>query len=457
MPYITIPVKPKEYQYTFDDILNGVDEAVFDRLKENTYDTKTVWRVRTPTRLLERINISEMISILDEFNSRHESLFEKERSTLYETFYLKKRGKGYPTLIKEIYKCFNKSMGKTYNGNEVFEKVLEILKPLLNNHPCDKHDEIQSEIFTTCINYLSPLGFEVSQEQLKQFIKSGYRRIDAPIDTFKSTLRELKFILEKNLYASYHTAAFAYVKGRCTIDAVKRHQKNKSKWFLKIDFTNFFGSTTIDFVMAQLKTMFPFNEIMANMRGEQALRKALSLCFLNGGLPQGTPISPTITNVMMIPIDHAISKAMREHTPHICYTRYADDMQLSSDLSFKWDEVQAQIIEILSKFNAPFSLNTEKTRYGSSAGRNWNLGVMLNKDNQITIGHEKKKSFKAMLFSFLKDYKNGIRWSVEETQVLNGLSSYYIMVEGEAIKEIIKHYNAKCGIDFDTAVKEILS
>lgn len=285
----------------------------------------------------------------------------------------------------------------------------------------------------------------------------GLRQIDAPLDDLMQALRELKFIFEKKLFASYHTCAFAYVRGRSTIDAVKRHQRNNSKWFLKLDYHNFFGSTTPEFVMSMLNQIFPYNELLKSQRGKDALEKALSLCFLNGGLPQGTPISPTITNLMMIPIDHSIAKYAREHSPHLTYTRYADDILLSSDLKFSWNNVQNDIIEIVNKFNAPFSLNTAKTRFGSSAGRNWNLGVMLNKDNQITVGHNKKKVFKAMLFQFCSDYKNGNPWSVDDVQHLQGLKSYYEMVEGNTIKEIIKTYSQKMNIDINQKIKEILT
>lgn len=285
----------------------------------------------------------------------------------------------------------------------------------------------------------------------------GLRQIDAPIDDLMQALRELKFIFEKKLFASYHTCAFAYVRGRSTIDAVKRHQRNNSKWFLKLDYHNFFGSTTPEFVMNMLSQIFPYNEVLKSQRGKDALDKALSLCFLNGGLPQGTPISPTITNLMMIPIDHAIAKYAREHSPHLTYTRYADDILLSSDLKFSWNNVQNDIIEIVNKFNAPFSLNTAKTRFGSSAGRNWNLGVMLNKDNQITVGHNKKKVFKAMLFQFCSDYKNGNPWSVDDVQHLQGLKSYYEMVEGDTIKTIIKTYSQKMNMDINQKIKEILT
>ena len=189
---------------------------------------------------------------------------------------------------------------------------------------------------------------------------------------------------------------------------------------------------------------------------KEALETALSLCFLNGGLPQGTPTSPMLTNMMMIPIDHAIAKMCREYSPHLCYTRYADDMTISSQFSFHWTDVQNKITDIFNKFSAPFTLNAEKTRYGSSAGRNWNLGVMLNKDNEITIGHEKKKVFKAMIFQFMTDDAKGVAWEVEDVQHFLGLAAYYQSVEGEEIDKIINKYSNKFQKDVLATAKALL-
>jgi len=378
MPYITIFTKPQDYQISFDDLLNGVNESLFNQKFENTHDTKTVFREVTPSKLKENINVGEMIAILNSFNERHADLINTtDKSVLYHSFKIPKRS-------------------------------------------------------------------------------GGLRPIDAPNEELMEALRELKHIFEQTLFAKYHTSAFAYVKGRCAIDAVKRHQKNNSRWFLKLDFHNFFGSTTLDFVIKMLKMIFPFSEILKTEAGYGVLKDALSLCFLNGGLPQGTPISPTITNLMMIPVDHAIAKMAREHSPHLCYTRYADDLLLSSDINFRWSEVQNSILQTLSQFEAPFSLNTEKTRYGSSAGRNWNLGVMLNKDNQITIGHQRKKTFKAMIFSFLSDHINGQQWNVSDVQYILGLYSYYTAVEKDCIDKIIKTYDAKFNLDTLSLIKSYL-
>lgn len=285
----------------------------------------------------------------------------------------------------------------------------------------------------------------------------GLREINAPVPELMTALRNLKTIFEVNMFALYHTSAFAYVKGRCALDSVKRHQQNESKWFAKLDFSNFFGSTTEEFVLHMFSMIFPFSEIVKREDGREALTRALSLCFLDGGLPQGTPISPTITNIMMIPIDHQLANELRNMDEHYTYTRYADDILISSRIGFDYNILQDYILGVLRKFEAPFSLKKEKTRYGSSAGRNWNLGVMLNKDNEITIGHQKKKAFKAMCCNYICDKKKGVNWDKSDIQSFSGLISYYRMIEKDYIDYVIGHNNEKFGVDMMALIKSDLS
>lgn len=285
----------------------------------------------------------------------------------------------------------------------------------------------------------------------------GLREINAPVPELMDALRQLKTIFETNMFSLYHTSAFAYVKGRGAVDSVKRHQQNASKWFVKFDFSDFFGSATEEFVISMFSQIFPFSEIVKRKDGLEALKKALSLCFLNGGLPQGTPISPTITNIMMIPIDHQLCNELRKMDEHYVYTRYADDILVSSKVSFDYKKLQNYILGVLKKFKAPFCLRKEKTRYGSSAGRNWNLGVMLNKDNEITIGHQKKKIFKAMCCNYICDKKKGVAWNLHDVQVFAGLISYYRMIEKDYINYVIDQNNRKFGVNLEALIKADLS
>ena len=285
----------------------------------------------------------------------------------------------------------------------------------------------------------------------------GLRRIDAPKPELMNALRNLKTIFEEDFHALYHTSAFAYVKNRCTVDAVKRHQKNNSKWFGKLDLHDFFGSTTLDYVIKMFSMVFPFSEIVKFPNGEAELRKALDLAFLNGGLPQGTPLSPLITNVMMIPVDYKLANAFRDFDKQrFIYTRYADDFIISSKVDFDVHRVEKLVVDTLHEFGAPFTINESKTRYGSSAGRNWNLGVMLNKDNEITVGHKKKRQFQSMLYNYITEKRKGISWPREDIQTMQGLHSYYRMVEPETIDAIVKHTNEKMETDVLRLIKDDL-
>jgi hypothetical protein len=285
----------------------------------------------------------------------------------------------------------------------------------------------------------------------------GLRRIDAPKPELMNALRNLKTIFEEDFHALYHTSAFAYVKNRCTVDAVKRHQKNNSKWFGKLDLHDFFGSTTLDYVIKMFSMVFPFSEIVKFPNGEAELRKTLDLAFLNGGLPQGTPLSPLITNVMMIPVDYKLANAFRDFDKQrFIYTRYADDFIISSKVDFDVHRVEKLVVDTLHEFGAPFTINESKTRYGSSAGRNWNLGVMLNKDNEITVGHKKKRQFQSMLYNYITDKRKGISWPREDIQTMQGLHSYYRMVEPETIDAIVKHTNEKMETDVLRLIKDDL-
>ena len=276
----------------------------------------------------------------------------------------------------------------------------------------------------------------------------GLRHINAPVAELMEALRRQKTMYEEDFRVLHHTSAFAYIKNRSTIDAVKRHQANESKWFGKLDLHDFFGSTKLDFVMSMFSMIFPFSEVVKDQHGKVQLQKALELAFLDGGLPQGTPISPLITNIMMIPVDFKLTKALRDfEKQRFVYTRYADDFIISSKFYFDIQKIEHLVVSTLAGFGAPFTINKEKTRYGSSSGSNWNLGVMLNKDNEITVGYKNIRRFKSMLCNYISDKRRGIRWPKEDIMALNGLYSYYHMVEPGPIDAIITHTNQKLRCD----------
>lgn len=345
----------------------------------------------------------------------------------------------------------NTTNTRTY---EVYELSNHFLSKLHLNHLIKKLKDFNQET----VNLRATQRHDLYHTFYIPKKSGGLRKIDAPNTDLMDALKKLKTIFEEDFNALYHTSAFAYVKKRSTVDAVKRHQNNESKWFGKYDLSNFFGSTTPDFVEKMFSMIFPFSEIMKHPEGKEQLTTALSLAFLDGGLPQGTPISPIITNIMMIPIDFTLTKKLRQFEKQkFIYTRYADDFLVSSRYDFDYKKIENLIVDTLKFFDAPFSIKASKTRYGSSAGSNWNLGIMLNKDNFMTIGHKKKKQFEAMLFSYVMDKQNGINWDLNDVQVLEGYRNYYRMIEGETIDRIVEHIGKKLNTNIVQMIKADLS
>ena len=253
----------------------------------------------------------------------------------------------------------------------------------------------------------------------------------------------------------YHTAAFAYIPGRSIVDCLKRHQANNSMWYLKTDFSGFFPNTTLEYTMRMCSMVFPLSEVCKTDRGRKVLEKALSLGFLNGGLPQGTKLSPVLTNIISIPLDHKLFNELAKR--HIVYTRYADDMHISAQERFPYTDIIKLIREALKEFNAPYELKDEKTHFGSRKGRNWCLGLMCNADNNITVGYRNKKYFKVDLTNFVMDTKNGKPWPIEDVMSLRGKMSYYEMIEKEYFENVINRMNSKWHVDIKEMFRNCLS
>lgn len=399
MTYIVFKSPPEFHQISLEEFLFGEDTIKKEFVCKDRTATRT-FEVKNIQKYGKLVNIDKIIDILESYNDQTKELREAERHSLYYEFHIPK-----------------------------------------------KH--------------------------------GGLRKISAPEPQLMNALRNLKSIIESECsgmrqyfgrnhrtLALYHTAAFAYIHERGTVDCLRKHQQNNSRWFAKFDFSNFFGSINKEYTMKMFSMIYPFSEIVKSERGKQALETALELAFLDGVLPQGTPISPLITNIIMIPIDFRLSNALRkfvwtgcdnEQMENKCvYTRYADDIQVSSEYSFSYKQVERFIVQVLGEFDAPFSINKDKTRYGSRAGKNFNLGLMLGNENKITIGQKRKKNLLAMLASYAKDKKNGVKWSLNDVQVMDGNRNYYVMVEGDDARACIQHLSDKLGIDIVKEIKKDL-
>lgn len=276
----------------------------------------------------------------------------------------------------------------------------------------------------------------------------GFRRIDAPNAQLNNHLKNVKNYFERDLKVLPHNAAYAYVKHRNCKDAIQVHQKNQSKWFLKLDMKSFFNNCSKDFIYSSLISLFQFTFLTRSSEGRQALKHIINSAMLNGGLPQGTSLSPMLTNLAMIPIDYEITNTLAEINSDIVYTRYADDILISSKYKFDMQKIISVVEQIIRK-HSPLRLNKAKTRFGSSAGRNWNLGLMLNKDNNITVGYRAKELYRAKLFQYCSALTKNENLDNLNVSELAGITSYYCSIEPDYFNRVIEKYTKKFNIDIN--------
>ncbi len=242
----------------------------------------------------------------------------------------------------------------------------------------------------------------------------GMRNIEAPNEFGKAMQRLILHILRDRSKILEHDAAYGFVKNRNCKKALIQHQLNKSEYFLKLDIDNFFPSLTEYTVisnlykLAQATVSWNFINSMANYM------------FYEGRLSQGSPLSPYLANLTMLPFDYRLSKYAAAQG--MVYTRYADDILLSSASPIKVRRTIDVVKDYLMKDDLNLQLKEAKTRYGTCKGRNWNLGIMYNKDMDITVGHEAKHTMKVIAH----------KWdslSDEDKQHFQGLLSYYKSIE----------------------------
>lgn len=366
----------------------------------------------------------------------------------------------YLTYIKETE---DKTRIDTRNAiDKLFDGDLDIIIPNINNkniirtqtvitdspHLSSTHS-ITREMMTLTTNKLKQIISEHPHPE-EEYISfripkrtHGFREIDAPKEELKIAQKDVANMLEFYLKTLPHDSAWAYTRGRDVVHAMKEHTNNKSRWYLKIDLHNFFGSCNKEFITKQLKKIYPFAHYDCN----ELLEYISHIALKNDSLPQGTPLSPILTNLIMVEFDYKINRLLYTLTKQdkllkqkYIYTRYADDIIISAKNKFNYSELINELDKLFA--DTPLEINRTKTRFGSSAGRNWNLGVMCNSNNETTVGYKRKRLIKSMIHNYMKD-RSSTNIPLEELYYIQGQLSWLNNVEPNYFKGIREYFKEK--------------
>ena len=208
----------------------------------------------------------------------------------------------------------------------------------------------------------------------------GQRRIEAP----KPTLKYLQRLIHESLSQIYgpHPSAHGFLSGRSIVTNAQGHRN--SRYILNIDLADFFPSITRKRIYGRLTAApYSLNRNVANVIA------ALSTNAYSR-LPQGSPSSPVLANMVASELDTDLSKLCRSFGYR--YTRYADDITISCQRGELSPQIarypnargtsQAvlgdRLVDIIERHN--FRINDRKTRLQSYWTRQLCTGLVVNGD-----------------------------------------------------------------------------
>lgn len=271
------------------------------------------------------------------------------------------------------------------------------LLTLLNRIKLDELGEKGHSFQMQHLNYfISPSRNQNSYISFRIPKKSGGERvISAPKTLLKSFLTYTNRLLQAFYDAPNYVTGF--VPGKSVVDNAEKHiGKN---YVFNIDIKDFFPSISKSRVWATLK-LPPFN---FNDKISDAIA---GLCctemFFNGEkrwvLPQGSPCSPILTNIVCQKLDRKLHKLAQKY--NLRYSRYADDITFSSNRNVfhKKGPFQKELQDIIS--GQRFSINGKKTRVQNKSQRQEVTGLIVS--DRVNVSREYVRNLDNILYIWEK-------------------------------------------------------
>lgn len=284
------------------------------------------------------------------------------------------------------------------------------------------YEELKKVLFSSS-NYVT---YEIPKKH------GGVRKISSP----KKILKSIQYKLKSDFETKYHAnnCVNGFVKAKSIYTNALSHEGKK--YLLNIDLSDFFPTINFNRVRSLLKHE-PFN-------ANSEISRMLANLLTNGGLPQGAPTSPIISNMICRRMDSRLSKYCKKY--NAIYTRYADDISISWNEvtygKYYYDEVTKKPNDLILKIieEEGFVVNDKKTFYSSRNGHKEVTGIIVNeyvntpKDYfyrlRSIINDAIKNTFEVAYKHHCE--KKGIEYKEENTkyfiQQVMGMMSYYKMI-----------------------------
>jgi retron-type reverse transcriptase len=301
------------------------------------------------------------------------------------------------------------------------------------------------------VGQLRFLAFDRKTSRISHYIRfkipkktGGERLISAPMPRLKKSQHWILVnILEK---IALHDCAHGFRPSHSIVTNAQPHVG--SEVIINFDLKDFFPSISYKRVKGLFQS-FGYSEAAATIFGLLCTEPEIEELELDGQtyfaavterhLPQGSPASPAITNLLCRRLDKRLDRMAEEMG--FVYTRYADDLTFSAS----GDSLQ-NICNVLRRaesivLHEGFTINEQKTRILRKNRQQEVTGIVVNE--QLSISKKELKRFRATLFQIEKDGPEGKRWGNSEDVIasIQGFANFVAMVNPEKGAEFLEQVN----------------
>lgn len=234
--------------------------------------------------------------------------------------------------------------------------------------------------------------------------KGGFRQIAAPKSTLKKAQRKILTGILEHLTPS--NEAHGFIKGKSVVSGALVHN-HSPQLLINMDLENFFPTITFErvrglfkglgysgYIASLLAMLCTYCERMEIEVGGKVRYVSTSKRIL----PQGSPASPMITNLICRRLDARLLGLAKHYG--FTYSRYADDMSFSYDGQstddLKLTSFLGNVAHIIK--DEDFQINTSKTRILKPHNRQCITGIVVNND-QIGVPKKWVKNLRAAIYN----------------------------------------------------------
>ncbi len=212
----------------------------------------------------------------------------------------------------------------------------------------------------------------------------GFRKVHSPNADLKIVLKCIDILL-RSVYIP-HPNSFAFIENKNIVDNAKMH--TNKRYVYNVDLKDFFYSFNYNRIKTTLYKE-PFNLNSTKEKEEIAYWiSILTTCKINGNqvLPQGSPASPVLSNIICKRLDDKLNRLAHEFS--LNYSRYADDITFSSDKQVFHGKFKGKLNKIIQ--NEGFIINESKVRLQNQGERQVVTGITVNRGTNVSRAYIKE-------------------------------------------------------------------